>query len=811
MQIQPYSIYVDHRPLRIAFVVNPAYDETWFDQIIEYNRGKWGGRFNPIIFSDGKTIDEPWWSFLRRYDPDIVFSTVDPEPELRERIQIFLSALAVEVNKPESPLHISHDSISILPTARTISGVAQPYWRDKAAVILFEIDKGTPDAIRKFIIRNFGALDERLLDVKRSLETCDQIRYKVSDLSSLNESLLQLGKLQTSVVFPSQMCTLPNSLMDADYDKLFADFAVIIGNSPDDLTYFWNRSLGVSRFARMKMSQLWIPEELSGEEAIKPGLTKIMNRLALSTSYDGSPRTHFVTFSLSEDKIKSISSTFSKEIVLSAPATRLHQQRLPDFRRSAAVLIQKQGSELYRGHSSEEHVILGEPEVDQGVMAGQHWMVDVYIQFRPERFTNIHGITYWWQLPRRNSILRQFFNKPARVNGTGMLSVLMARPSSFSAGEDVLVIKLPKDEEVFYNFVCGERFDCIEKSYDKRSQSSPFQYMAPSDKGSYLQGVLSLFPDLLNADHLLGQRYWRNVFAKMSNRSLDRSGPAILELSNSIKKKLTHGEDYKNSAEGPKWLAQKLLKIAKRFVKKEVDLVFEDFLEMAESETRRYNEAHATNKIQFDVSGLRDAISGLIYQNMLLLGIKPKCPRCGDKVWYHIDEAKQRVDCKGCGYNFTLDAQESWHYRLNSLASEAFSEHGLIPVILTLGQLMHDARSSFMFVPNSNVFERIGTEVSDKPMEIDILCIKDGELIIGETKESVGLFEDNDFKKMKHIGKLIRPDKIIFSSMGETKEDRGINKLVKEGIKDLQSELAYLEIDVQWYPLHEWMFEACPP
>jgi len=59
MQNSPYSIYIDKRPLRIAFLIDP--NQTDFEQldaIFEYNHGKWGGRFNPIIFTDGSTIDE---------------------------------------------------------------------------------------------------------------------------------------------------------------------------------------------------------------------------------------------------------------------------------------------------------------------------------------------------------------------------------------------------------------------------------------------------------------------------------------------------------------------------------------------------------------------------------------------------------------------------------------------------------------------------------------------------------------------------------------------------------------------------------
>ena len=77
MELSPYSIYANNRPFRIAFLVNPDGDGEWFDIIRDYNREKWGGRFNPIILTNGKTIEDSWWKFLRDYDPDIIFSSVD--------------------------------------------------------------------------------------------------------------------------------------------------------------------------------------------------------------------------------------------------------------------------------------------------------------------------------------------------------------------------------------------------------------------------------------------------------------------------------------------------------------------------------------------------------------------------------------------------------------------------------------------------------------------------------------------------------------------------------------------------------------
>ena len=62
MFAHPYSIYIDKRPMRIAFLVDPSPDSIEkVDQIIGYNRGLWGGRYNPIILTDGNTIEDKWW------------------------------------------------------------------------------------------------------------------------------------------------------------------------------------------------------------------------------------------------------------------------------------------------------------------------------------------------------------------------------------------------------------------------------------------------------------------------------------------------------------------------------------------------------------------------------------------------------------------------------------------------------------------------------------------------------------------------------------------------------------------------------
>jgi hypothetical protein len=88
---------------------------------------------------------------------------------------------------------------------------------------------------------------------------------------------------------------------------------------------------------------------------------------------------------------------------------------------------------------------------------------------------------------------------------------------------------------------------------------------------------------------------------------------------------------------------------------------------------------------------------------------------------------------------------EGWYYRLNSLVRVATSFHGTIPLLITLGQLMFDARSSFIFMPSLDLFDKAKDGDSRRYNhwgEVDLVCIKDGKFILGEVKQSVGLFKD---------------------------------------------------------------------
>lgn len=164
MFTRPYSIYIDKRPMRIAFLVNPestSLDEV--DQIIDYNRSLWGGRFNPIILTDGHTIDDKWWQFLRDIDPDVIKPFVPLDLELLEKIEKFLSPMKIEKPRDyeQSDLRMKvrvHDT----PAGINVNSLDFPdhwAWHGKPTLGIFNLDEMDDDIGKRFVLRNFGTYE----------------------------------------------------------------------------------------------------------------------------------------------------------------------------------------------------------------------------------------------------------------------------------------------------------------------------------------------------------------------------------------------------------------------------------------------------------------------------------------------------------------------------------------------------------------------------------------------------------------------------------------------------------------------------
>ena len=164
MFTRPYSIYIDKRPMRIAFLVNPESTSLEeIDQIIDYNRSLWGGRFNPIILTDGHTIDDKWWQFLRDIDPDVIKPLVPLDIELIEKFEDFLSPLKIENPRDHAQADLRmRVRVDDTPAGINVNSLNIPdhwAWHGKPILGIFNLDEIEDDIEKRFVLRNFGTYE----------------------------------------------------------------------------------------------------------------------------------------------------------------------------------------------------------------------------------------------------------------------------------------------------------------------------------------------------------------------------------------------------------------------------------------------------------------------------------------------------------------------------------------------------------------------------------------------------------------------------------------------------------------------------
>ena len=163
MLTAPYSIYVNKRPLRVAFLIEDKPDSlAIIDTILAYNRDRWGGRYNPVVITDGQTLTEAWWSLLEAVDPDLVKSFVMLSDNLIASIERRISPYLIqqpdlrERDEEHKHLYLYNHGISVLPTLENIRTLGEAIIGE-SSLVLFETNwQKTDPVIKRFTESNFG-------------------------------------------------------------------------------------------------------------------------------------------------------------------------------------------------------------------------------------------------------------------------------------------------------------------------------------------------------------------------------------------------------------------------------------------------------------------------------------------------------------------------------------------------------------------------------------------------------------------------------------------------------------------------------
>jgi hypothetical protein len=136
---------------------------------------------------------------------------------------------------------------------------------------------------------------------------------------------------------------------------------------------------------------------------------------------------------------------------------------------------------------------------------------------------------------------------------------------------------------------------------------------------------------------------------------------------------------------------------------------------------------------------------------------------------------------------------------------QGYAMHGLTPVVLVLGQLQSESRSSFFYAPSLDLLrmrKEDGRLINEVLGDLDIVCLSDGKLIIGEVKQSRSQFDGLQIRKLAEIARTVSADMLVLSSM-----DEHPGKRVSDLIEMAQNMLTGARVQVKWFDLDRSVFE----
>jgi len=170
-----------------------------------------------------------------------------------------------------------------------------------------------------------------------------------------------------------------------------------------------------------------------------------------------------------------------------------------------------------------------------------------------------------------------------------------------------------------------------------------------------------------------------------------------------------------------------------------------------------------------------ELIDNFIQKGILYRGTMLHCSYCRQSDWYGLDELDQTFVCHRCKHKQTIQLKNwkegkepGWFYKLDEIIFKGLTNNMDIP-LLTLFQLKKDTKASFLFVPELEF--RKDPKSSLPELEVDLCCIKDGRIIIGECRKKP-IDKDLIDKIITFSGALLKsPDELIFSTQSSKISD----------------------------------------
>lgn len=767
-----------NRPIRIAYLI--PYDETershWIIDAIFYEcYTRWSGVRTLIIpTSSSQFLHEEYEYWLEFYDPDFIYSYVNLDQKLIDKINTLSCSIAFIEHKgyvsekarwqdylPDWLVYFK--AVSSLSTIHSpYAGYRRPFRVDENIVVPTVITQFNDFDKYRFLPDNFGTafdLHKYPNPIPGLYDTLCFTPHGVSErmivgtykTDSFTEILLQISQGKVLPIAKLAMVH-SKSVPRVETNGWSHCFNLFVGDTCLDRIHFWNARNLCPDFIDVAGTLLVNDSQLQDEEFSKV-VGAFLNNHNFLGQQNGPARVEIRSFSHNMETLSSIRERLSKVTFNLVSLNKSYNTpaipTINDYEKyyytgQPDVSTFKLSEDVNRIQAKEPEHFAFIPMRFRGYDDGQ-WMIELEIE-RHNNLSRFSNVIDTWMLPRRHSVVRAFTTNLAKVSTNHRLSLLPSADIHSFRTESInkffsFELSLPDDEDLFRWLVLEYPY-LTNKDLRAGLDYNLYKYkdMAVSDKGQNLRGVISMFEHLSQASEILTNQYWRKVLRDWKSES----GGSKAYTRSHLDGVLPNNREFKER-----------LKTELRFEKL--------------GDVSKYIKANLTDTLEFLI---RKKVFFRIYQW--------RCSYCGHANTRTFEDIKEINNCSICAKTHFAPIDLEWRYELNNFVYRSLCEHNGLTVLWALGQLQKvDKDQSFYYLPEVDLYPE--SDNRETKNEIDLLCVIGGRLYAAEVKLSaIGFIEKpNEINKFIEEIKLIRPDValLIFEQYCESDPDLEATKI----------------------------------
>ncbi|MEM4987497.1 hypothetical protein V8G57_08880 [Collimonas sp. H4R21] len=796
------------RPVRIAYLLEDGADvHQWLDAIFADCFGRDGGRQSLVVPADNGSISNRYQEWLRILDPDVVVVlTYDNDAYTSVLVGLLADTEIVQqARKRDEPVKNPRvgverhglSSISWIPFLKARSSAFQgapdlildcyPAWKDDG-----------------FIKDNFGTLHDSLVGFPiheqigmRGLNLVpkdapdDRWHFRSMGAEDLTDGYELLDRMLQSggVTTLSQLSNLNCQPHRPDH-PWNEKFCLVIGDSFTDRVSCWNAGLLFGSATSQPYKTLRVPATNRFQGDIGSKIGNFLRKSNWIGQQNGSARIAVRSSSLTAADVQEFMakvqatgmSNVEFEVIVSIDdccppdVTRIYSSY--ELGRTNPAIAEAQIRDPSTFVSAPNPLQLNYCAGMNPIFSRGFWLVDMKVDRLHDcsRFDNVRDV---WMLPNRSQLARMLHpSSVARILRNGFTSIWT------DVSMPHIEVKQPNEKNLFYSILCGTGGYLRSDMRASKVLPPPYEHSAISDKGRYLSGTLDMFGSLNNFERVLSNHFWRSQFLNMAAPARNK----YIEVIDFLKARLAkNGKLVINDDAGWLRLAERVIQKSRKLSIPRETTNFEWLLADWEDELTAAIDADAhmlarKSEILADApEDLEGALSFLFECGAFYRGHEWSCRRCSHRNWIGIAELKEQMLCEVCRHGHQLPIDLELDFRLNEFFSTCLREHDTLTVAWALCALRQESRHSFIYSPQTMLFRTYPENPSrESDRELDVVCIVDGKLLIGEAKVRVDLIRESDLADLAAAVTELQADTAILAALS------GDSGLMEQKVKQLR-------------------------